>query len=378
MLLNPTNRNEALLASISALRDRLKREGNVAELFPWENWSAIAETGLFAELVREDLGGPVGVKATVSALERLGEINEDQGLSFSVATHLASTIYAVAKYGSEDLRQRILRDLTAGKLIGAHAISEDGAGSDALSMQTRAAADGDTYVLTGDKAFVTNGPIADVIVVYAKTGQGNTVGDVSAFLVPTNLAGIERGAPMAKSGLHNSPLSSLHLRECRIPASNLLGRQGGGFAILSNVMKREILFAFMINVGEMRRRLDRCVRYANQRQQFSTNIGSFQSVSNRIAEMKIRYELSQKWLYHVTSKLATNHDITTDIAIAKVFVSEAAIATAIDAMHIHGGHGFLADSGFGDEIASAVAGPIYSGTNDIQRGRIAAMLGVTQ
>lgn len=378
MTLDITMKNDTLHSAISALENRLKRPADALGEFPRDSWSAIAETGLFGELVREDLAGPLGVKATVTALERLGEISADPGLNFSVATHLASTLYAVAKYGSPGLRARILDDLVAGKLVGAHAISEEGAGSDALAMQTRAEADHDAFVLTGDKAFVTNGPIADVIVVYAKTGPSNAVGDVSAFLVPTNCDGIELGAPMVKSGLHSSPLSSVHLRECRIPASHLLGRLGGGFGILTNVMKREILFAFILNVGEMRRRLERCVRYANQRKQFGVNIGSFQSVSNRIAEMKIRYELSQKWLYYVTSKLATNHDVTSDIAIAKIFVSEAAIATAIDAMHIHGGQGILAESGFGDDISAAVAGPIYSGTNDIQRGRIAAMLGVIQ
>lgn len=378
MMIDLPTRNEILLSAISALKDVIERPTGATEQFPREGWSAIAKTGLFAELVRNDLAGPASVKATVAALERLGEVCEDPGLNFSVATHLASTIYAVARYGSEDLRQQILGDLTAGRLIGAHAISEETAGSDALAMRTHAERDGDAFVIKGDKAFVTNGPIASVIVVYAKTRIGNAVGNISAFLVPTDLPGVEPGAPMAKSGLQNSPLGSLHLNGCRVPATYMLGREGGGFGILSNVMKREILFAFILNVGEMRRRLDRCVRYANQRKQFGTNIGSFQSVSNRIAEMKIRYELSQKWLYYVTSKLATNSDITSDIAIAKVFISEASIATAIDAMHIHGGAGFLAESGFGAEIASAVAGPIYSGTNDIQRGRITAMLGVAQ
>lgn len=378
MMIDLPTRNETLLSAISALKDVIERPTGDMEQFPRGGWSAIAATGLFAELVRDDLAGPASVKATVVALERLGEVCEDPGLNFSVATHLASTIYAIARYGSEDLRQQVLGDLAVGRMIGAHAISEESAGSDALAMRTHAERDGDAFVITGDKAFVTNGPIADVIVVYAKTTTGNAVGNISAFLVPTDLPGVEPGAPMAKSGLQNSPLGSLHLNGCRVPATHLLGREGGGFGILSNVMKREILFAFILNVGEMRRRLDRCVRYANQRKQFGTNIGSFQSISNRIAEMKIRYELSQKWLYYVTSKLATNSDITSDIAIAKVFISEAAIATAIDAMHIHGGAGFLAESGLGGEIASAVAGPVYSGTNDIQRGRIAALLGVAQ
>ena len=155
MTLDLMIRNEGLHSAISALRGRLKRPADTSGQFPRESWSAIAETALFAELVRGDFAGPLGVKATVSALECLGEVSEDPGLNFSVATHLASTLYAVAKYGSPDLRTRILDDLVTGKLIGAHAISEEGAGSDALAMQTRAEADHDTFVLTGDKAFVT-------------------------------------------------------------------------------------------------------------------------------------------------------------------------------------------------------------------------------
>ncbi len=141
-------------------------------------------------------------------------------------------------------------------------------------------------------------------------------------------------------------------------------------------MKREILFAFAITVGEMRRRLDTCVAYANHRRQFGANIGSFQAVSNRLADMKIRYELSQKWLYYVADKIRSNDDIASDIAIAKIFVSESAVASALDAIQIHGGRGILSETKLDADLASAVAGPIYSGTNDIQRGRIAALLGV--
>lgn len=245
-------------------------------------------------------------------------------------------------------------------------------------MATSAVRDGDDFILTGRKAFVTNGPIADVIVVYAKTAEGRAVGDVTAFLVPTASDGVVRGAPMQKASLSSSPLGALELSGCRVPASNMLGKEGSGFSVLSYVMKREILFAFVINVGEMRRNLEKCTRYVKERKQFGTNIGAFQSVSNRIADMKIRYEMSQKWLYYAASKLQTSQDITSDIAIAKVFVSEAAIASSLDAIQIHGGRGILSEEGLDAALAGAIAGPIYSGTNDIQRGRIAALLGVGQ
>lgn len=156
----------------------------------------------------------------------------------------------------------------------------------------------------------------------------------------------------------------------------MIGRSGAGFMVLSHVMRQEILYSFMANVGQMKRRLDRCIRHVRQRRQFGRPIGDFQAVSTRIADMKMRYELSRTYLLHAALRQAQNKDVTSEIAIAKVFVSESALKTAIDAVHIHGGQGYLAEAGLAREVADALAGPIYSGTNDIQRGRIAAMLGV--
>lgn len=372
---NPSARFEELISALRKL-DPSINEGTPSErVFPRTKWQAISETGFFHAAVDEAFTLNDRLKGMLSLCETLGEVSQDAGLNFSVATHLASTISALEQFGSDDLKDRYLSDLAAGRLIGAHAISEPGAGSDAVSMQATAAKHGDEYVLNGHKAFVTNGPIADVIVVYAKTSDSKA-GGISAFLVPTTTKGVKIGPTMKKVGLISSPLSELTLDDCRIPAANLIGREGAGFLILSYVMKREILYSFMMNVGEMKRRIDRCVRYANTREQFGTSIGAFQSVANKIVEMKMRYEMSRNWILHVAEKVSQNKDVTTDVAIAKVYVSESALSTAIDAVHVFGGYGFLAEYGLGAEVCNALAGPIYSGTNDIQRSRIAAMMGI--
>ena len=132
----------------------------------------------------------------------------------------------------------------------------------------------------------------------------------------------------------------------------------------------------MINVGEMQHRLQRCVSYAAERKQFGKSISSFQSIANKLVDMKIRYELSRNWLYHTAEKLAKNKDVTADISIGKILVSESALSTSLDAIQVHGGYGYLAEAGLGADVANAVAGPIYSGTNEIQRNRIAAMMGI--
>jgi alkylation response protein AidB-like acyl-CoA dehydrogenase len=366
----------SLPTTLEALDQKFDLTRDVAANFPRTAWRQVAETGLFREPVNAAVSNEKRIVGTMHALERLGDVCSDAGLNFSIATHIASTITPLFQFGSAELKDRYLGSLIEGNLIGAHAISEPEAGSDALAMTTYAVPEGDTYVLNGSKAFVTNGPIADLIVVYAKTTNGSSPGSVSAFLVPSTTLGMRIGAPMEKVGLISSPLSSLVLENVRVPASNRIGREGSGFLVLSSVMKREILYSFIITVGEMGRRLRQSIQYVNERRQFGANIGAFQSVSNRVAEMKIRYELSRSFLYATAEKMAANIDVTSDIAIAKIFVSEAVLSTAIDALHINGGRGFLAENGHGEAVCNALAGPIYSGTNDIQRTRIATMIGV--
>lgn len=338
-------------------------------------WDMIAQTGLFSIACDRDRTRAARNLEILAAMELLGEICNDNGFVFSVATHLASTLSALDQYGSEALREEVLPDLINGRKIGAHAISEPEAGSDALAMRTKAILDGDHYVLSGDKAFVTNAPIADVFVIYAKT-DADGAGSVSAFLVNRDCSGLEVGPAKALAGLTTSPVGALTLRDCRVPCRRMIGRRGAGFMVLNHVMRQEILYSFIANVGQMKRRLERCVKYVRQRRQFGQPIGNFQSVSNRISDMKMRYELSRQYIYHAATRQAQNKDVTSEIAITKVFVSESALATAIDAVHIHGGCGYLEETGLGREVSDALAGPIYSGTNDIQRSRIAAMLGV--
>ncbi len=364
-------------ASIDSIAHALDTTPLTDSDFPQEKWQAVASTGIFRRAINANSKRDA-IRSTVASLERLGEICKDSGLTFSVVTHLASTITALDKFGTPELKSRYMDELVSGKLIGAHAISEPNAGSDVLSMTTIAHEEGDDFVINGHKAFVTNGSVADVIVVYAKTNEAATANCVSAFLVETRTPGVHLGPTIEKVGLSTSPLCELTLKNCRVPKKNMIGRHGAGFFVLSYVMQREILYSFIIGVGEMHQRLTRCVSYANTRHQFGSPIGSFQSIANKIAEMKIKYELSRWWLYHVAELIIANKDVTSEVAIAKVFVSENALATAIDALHIHGGYGYVASNGLGTEVCNALAGPIYSGTNDVQRGRIAALLGINQ
>ncbi|MCD7443072.1 acyl-CoA dehydrogenase family protein [Streptomyces lincolnensis] len=345
--------------------------------FPREKWRTVMKSDLLRLPFAEEYGGLAqDLLTTMYVLEGLGEANRDGGLSFSVTTHMVSVGVPVQRFGSRDLKYRYLPGICDGTSIGAHAITEPDHGSDAMSMRTTAVRDGDDYILNGSKIFISNGPVADLFTVYVRTGTAPGPAALSAFLVERGTPGLTVGEPIEKMGLKTSPLAEVFLDDCRVPARNLVGAPGAGFLVLDHVMKWEILCSFAVNLGEMRHRLDRCVQYAGERRQFGQSIGRFQSVSHRIVEMKIATETAAKWLYDTAAKLLRHEDVTVDLAIAKILTSEGNTASALSALQIFGGYGYMTEYGIEKDVRNALAGTIYSGTSEIQRTRIAAMLGL--
>jgi alkylation response protein AidB-like acyl-CoA dehydrogenase len=345
--------------------------------FSWDKWKLIQRAGITGLPFDEEYGGlGQDLVTTMAVLEALGEGNRDGGLSFSVTTTMASTGVPLNDFGTPEQKERYLTGVCSGETIGAHAITESEGGSDALRMRTFAKRDGDGFVLNGSKTFVSNGPIADVIVVYACTRPGGGPLGITAFLVDRDTPGLRFGQPMKKMGLRTSPLCELFLDNARVPADRVLGRVGGGFMVLNHVMQREILFSFVVNAGEMRHRLERTLAYAKERSAFGKPIGQHQSIGNKIVDMMIRLETSRKWLFDTGRRLADGHNVTTEIAIAKLLTSESNMATSLAAVQIFGGHGYMSELGLEKDVRNAVAGTIYSGTTEIQYNRIASMLGL--
>ncbi|MFE7777888.1 acyl-CoA dehydrogenase family protein [Streptomyces sp. NPDC057445] len=352
-------------------------EQDAAAAFPHEKWAVLAGAGILGLPFDEEYGGlGQDLLTTMYVLEGLGEGCRDAGLNFSVCTHLVSTGVPLQRFGNPGLKERYLPRISSGELIAAHAISEPDSGSDALAMRTRARRDGGDWVLDGSKAFVSNGPVAGVFVVYARTSDRPGPLGCTAFLVERDTPGLTVGAPVAKMGLRTSPLAELFLDDCRIPADRVLGRVGGGYLVMEYVMRWEILLSFVVNAGEMRSRLDRCVAYAKERVQFGRPIGSNQAISHKLVDMRIGLETSRQWLYGTAEKMAAGENVTEDIAIAKLVTSEANVASALSAVQIFGGYGYLAEYGIEKELRNSVAGTVYSGTSEIQRNRIAALLGL--
>jgi alkylation response protein AidB-like acyl-CoA dehydrogenase len=364
---------EQWLAELNA--DHIEQD-RAAE-FPWPKWRLIQRSDLLRLPFDARWGGlGQGLLTTMHVLEGLGYGCRDGGLNFAIVTHLASTGVPLQRYGSAELKSRLLPQVCDGTAIGAHAISEPDSGSDALSMRTTAKPDGECFILEGSKTFVTNGPVADLFVVYARTNPEPGPWGISALLVERDTPGLTVGRPIEKMGLKTAPLCELFFDGCRIPASNVIGRPGSGFLILDHVMKWEILCGFIINVGEMQHRLERCLEHARSRRQFGRSIGSFQSVANKVVELKIGMETARKWLYDTAERFVANKNITVDIAISKLLASESNLAGALAAVQIFGGYGYMAEYGLEKDARNAVAGTIYSGTSEIQRTRIAALLGL--
>jgi alkylation response protein AidB-like acyl-CoA dehydrogenase len=345
--------------------------------FPHAKWKLVAQTDLFRVPFAEEFGGlGLDLLTMMYLLEGLGNGCRDGGLNFSVSTHVVSVGVPVARFGSSALKARILPSICDGDRIGAHAISEPGSGSDALAMRTTARRDGDDFVLNGSKTFVSNGAVADIFVVYARTHPDGGPLGITPFVVERDTPGFTIGNPIPKMGLRTSPLTELYFDDCRIPAANVVGRPGGGFLVLDHVMKWEILCSFVINLGEMEHRLAQVIAYAKERTAFGSAIGGFQAVSHRIADMKVGVETTRKWLYDTAEKFTAGKSITADLAITKLVASEQNLASAMAAVQILGGNGYMAEYGVEKDLRAAVAGTIYSGTSEIQRNRIASTLGL--
>jgi alkylation response protein AidB-like acyl-CoA dehydrogenase len=350
--------------------------------FDWRAWAEIRRSGLLTVPFAEDYGGMgKDLPTTLGVLEAFGYGCEDAGLSFTLSTHMVSTGIALARFGTAEQKQRYLPPIVAGDWIGAHAITEPSGGSDAFNMSCRALrAERDGvpgWCLNGSKTFISNAPIAKLFVVYAATDPAKgALGGVTPFLVERDSPGLTVGKPIATMGLRSTPLAELFFDDCFVAEGQTLGREGLGFAILDYVMKWEILLSFGINLGEIQRRLEKCVDYAKTRRQFGQNIGAFQAVSHKLADMKIKLETARMWLYHTARKFHEGQNVALDLAITKLLASESNVETALDAIQIFGGYGYTREYGLERGLRDAVAGKIYSGTSEIQRNRIARLLGL--
>jgi L-prolyl-PCP dehydrogenase len=347
------------------------------ETFDEDGWRACAEFGVLGWPVPVEFGGSgYDPLTTIVACEALGHGCRDNGLVFAVENHLWACAIYLLLHGDADQKAAFLPRLADGTMVGAHAMTEPEAGSDVLSLRTRAERRGDHYLITGTKCFISNGPRADLYVVFARTGCSGGQRDLSAFLVPRDTPGLEVRRAISKTGLRGTPMGELTFDECAVPAANLLGAQGAGYQVFTSTIEWERGFMAATQVGRAQRILDGCVAWAGERTQFDRPIGTFQAVSHRLADMRVHIELARLLLYKLGWLKQQGRVALLESAILKLFTSESLLTAALDAVRVHGARGYVADLPVERELRDAIGCAIFGGTSDIQRNVIASLIGV--
>ncbi len=353
------------------------RDRDAEARFPDTAWKQCAALGVQGLPVPEEFGGGAADMATTAiAMAGLGEGCSDNGLLFGLNAQMWAVTYPLVRFGTEDQKRRHLPGICDGSTVAAHAASEPEAGSDTFAMQTVARPDGDVYVLDGSKTFVTNGPVADLFLVFATLQPGGGFSRLCAFLVDRDTPGLSVGPPLGKMGLRTSPMSEVHLSGCRVPASCRLGKEGAGAVVFVSAMERERMMILASTVGAMQRQLDRCVRHATTRRQFGQPIGRFQAVAHRLVDMRLRLETSRLLLHHATWAADQGSSLAEVSALVKLHLAEAFVASSQDALQVHGGYGYMTEYDLERDVRDALAARIYSGTSDIQRNIVARALGL--
>jgi alkylation response protein AidB-like acyl-CoA dehydrogenase len=245
-------------------------------------------------------------------------------------------------------------------------MSEPGSGSDAFALSTTATASDGGYVLEGTKTFVTNAPEADVYVVFATIDRALGFAGITAFLVDRDAPGLTVGKPLSKMGLRTSPMSELFFEGCEVSENAVLGKPGGGMVVFNTSMAWERGCILASTVGAMERQLEAAVSYARERRQFGAAIGSFQAVSRKLVDMKLRLETSRLLLYRLGWLLDSGRSVTTESALVKLHLSESYLQSSLDALQVHGGYGYMTEYGLEREVRDAIGSRIYSGTSELQ------------
>ncbi len=366
-------------ACVAFAQERLNTklaERDAAGVFLMEQWHACAEFGVLGWFVPEAYGGSgLDVVTTIRSLEGIGYGCRDNALTLGLNGQMWSVQEPLLHFGTEEQKARYLPRMCSGELLAAHGMTEAGSGSDAFALQTTARRVDGGYVLNGHKVYIGLAPVAGLSLVFANTNPDVGKWGISAFLVESAFDGFTASEAQSKMGLRTSPLGEIHLEDCFVPEANRLGSEGAGVSIFSHSMDWERSFVFASHVGSMARQLDECVAFARDREVFGEAIGHFQSISNRLAEMRLRLETSRLLLYKLAWMKQQDQSAMLESAMAKLHLGESFAANSLDAMRIHGGRGYLSEYEVERDVRDALGGVIYSGTSDIQRNIIARVLG---
>ncbi|KMO12334.1 isovaleryl-CoA dehydrogenase [Methylobacterium platani] len=334
--------------------------------FPRDLWPEMGALGLHGITVEEEYGGlGLGYLAHCVAMEEVSRASASVGLSYGAHSNLC--VNQIRRNGSDAQKRKYLPKLISGENVGALAMSEPGAGSDVVSMRTRAEKRGDRYVLTGSKMWITNGPVAETLVVYAKTDPQAGSRGITAFLVEKGMKGFSTAQKLDKLGMRGSDTCELVFEECEIPEENVLGQVGRGASVLMSGLDYERAVLAAGPLGIMQACLDVVMPYVHERKQFGQAIGEFQLVQGKLADMYVSTNAAKAYVYAVAQACDRGETTREDAAGAILYAAERATQCALDAIQLLGGNGYINDYPTGRLLRDAKLYEIGAGTSEIRR-----------
>ena len=339
-------------------------------------WRRAGEAGFLGVMAPEEYGG-AGADYKFSAVihEELARV---RGHALMLSLHSDICMPYLIHFGTEDQKRRYLAETIRGDLILAIAMTEPGAGSDLAGIQTRAIRDGDHYVLNGAKTFISNGQIANLVIVAVKTDPDAEPAHrgISLLLVDGGTPGFERGRNLEKLGLKGQDTSELFFNDCRVPTDNLLGQEGQGFKMMMSQLPQERLSIADASIAACRRSLDDTIAYVKERRAFGQNIAAFQNTQFKLAELATAVEVGQAFCDKLIDAHSRGEDITTEVSMAKWWMTDLQKRVSSECLQLHGGYGFMSEVPISDDYADAAVQSIYAGSNEIMKVIIARRLGL--
>lgn len=334
--------------------------------FPRDLWPQMGALGLHGITVPEDYGGAgLGYLEHCVAIEEVSRASASVGLSYGAHSNLC--VNQIARNGNEAQKRKYLPKLISGEHVGALAMSEPGSGSDVVSMKTKAVRKGDRYVLTGNKMWITNGPIAETLVVYAKTDPEAGPKGITAFLIEKGMKGFSTHQKLDKLGMRGSDTCELVFEECEVPEENVLGSLGRGVNVLMSGLDYERVVLSAGPLGIMQAAMDIVLPYIHERRQFGQSIGEFQLVQGKVADMYVAMNSCKSYVYAVAKACDRGETTREDAAGAILIAAEKATQLALDAIQLLGGNGYINDYPTGRLLRDAKLYEIGAGTSEIRR-----------
>jgi alkylation response protein AidB-like acyl-CoA dehydrogenase len=345
--------------------------------FSRELWDKCAEMRLMALPFPESMGGEgFDLVTTMAIYHALGYACKDAGLIMSLATQLICG-FTIQLFGNPQQIEQLMPDLVSGKQIYCQGITEPGSGSDAFAMRTSAVKKDAGYILNGTKTMISNGPIADRALIYGVTDPSKkTLSKISCFLVSKEDAGFSTGKPMEKMGLRTLMNGELICTDCYVPASAMIGCEGQGVMLFSEVVEWERVLVAATLTGTLERVMEECVQYAKDREAFGKPLSELQAISHKIAAMKMNAELGRLALYSSASLKGRRKGAAMETSVAKLFISESLKQACLEAVQIRGGYGYMTEYEVERDLRDSIATTVYSGTSEMQANTLARFAGL--